>query len=82
MVATSLELPHDVRALREAVERQWRTNGTHTSPVDPGRDEAVLHVADGSPFADMVAVMDAVEATRRPLARGQAPAFALTLAMQ
>jgi biopolymer transport protein ExbD len=72
-VATSVEVPRDARALRDAVEHQWRTSGSHTSPQDPGRDEAVLHVADAAPFSDMVAVMDAIEATRRPVAHAAGP---------
>lgn len=81
-VVRSTELPHDVAALREGIAREWRTSGVHTSPGDPGRDQAVLHVPNGAAYGDMVAVMDAVEATHRPLSRGEIPAFALTLASE
>jgi biopolymer transport protein ExbD len=81
-VIRSVDLPRELPALRATVAKEWRSNGRHLSPGDPGHDEAVLHVGDGSSYADMVAVMDAVEATRRPLARGDTPALALTLATE
>jgi biopolymer transport protein ExbD len=66
-VVRSLEVPHDPRALATAVEQEWRTSGEHTSPTDLQRDQAVLHTANDTPFSEMVAVMDAIAATRRPL---------------
>ena len=81
-VASSVEVPREYPALAKAIAGEWRSNGTHTSPNDTRRDEAVLHTADDTPFKDMVAVMDAIEATRRPLLRGESPAFALTLSTQ
>ena len=82
VVASSVEVPREYPALAKAIAGEWRSNGTHTSPNDTRRDEAVLHTADDTPFKDMVAVMDAIEATRRPLLRGESPAFALTLSTQ
>ncbi|MGH7296693.1 MAG: ExbD/TolR family protein [Polyangiaceae bacterium] len=79
VVTRSVDVPHDYASLEEAVAREYRTSGVHTSPADPERDVAVLHTSDEQPFSDMVAAMDAIAATKRPLARGQAPAFALTL---
>jgi biopolymer transport protein ExbD len=72
-VVRSVDVPRDAAALARAVEREWRTSGVHTSPTDAQRDKAVLHTANDAPFADMVAVMDAIEATRRPLARSRVP---------
>jgi biopolymer transport protein ExbD len=81
-VLRSVDVAHEMPALRVAITKEWHSSGVHTSPGDAARDEAVLHVADGTSYAEMVAVMDAVEATKRPLLRGVAPAFALTLATQ
>ena len=82
VVATSRDVPREPGALAKAIDGEWHSSGQHTSPTDALRDEAVLHVPDGAPFSEMVAVMDAVEATKRPLVRGQAPAFSITLATQ
>jgi biopolymer transport protein ExbD len=82
MVARSVDVPRSYPALATAIAAEWRTNGVHTSPTDPQRDEAVLHTADDTPFKDMVAVMDAIDAVKRPQLRGESPAFALTLATQ
>ena len=46
------------------------------------RDQAVLHTGDDTPFGEMVAVMDAIEATKRPGRQGEPSAFALTLSTQ
>jgi biopolymer transport protein ExbD len=82
VVARSVDVPREYPALAKAIAVEWRSSGVHTSPTDTRRDEAVLHTGDDTPFKDMVAVMDAIEATERPLVRGKAPAFALTLATQ
>jgi biopolymer transport protein ExbD len=81
-VIRSLEVPRDTGALAKAMAQEYRSSGVHTSPTDAERDQAVLHTANDTPFAQMVAVMDAIAATRRPLVRGEAEAFALTLATQ
>jgi hypothetical protein len=84
-VSRSVEVDRDPGALARAIDHEWRTSGVHTSPSDPERDEAVLHTANDTPFAQMVAVMDAVEATQRPMRAHKGvrvPAFALTLATQ
>jgi biopolymer transport protein ExbD len=82
VVGRSVEVPREYPALARAIAGEWRSGGVHTSPADVERDQAVLHTADDTPFKDMVAVMDAIEATRRPLLRGDAPAFALKLSTQ
>ena len=81
-VARSVDVPREYPALAKAVAGEWRNNGTHTSPTDSLRDEAVLHTGNDTPFSEMVAVMDAIEATKKPVRHGDEPAFALTLATQ
>jgi hypothetical protein len=89
-VSRSVIVERDPAALAQAIGREWRTSGVHTSPSDPERDEAVLHTPNDASFSQMVAVMDAVEATQRPLRlrsdtrtrETRVPAFALTLATQ
>ena len=79
-VARSVDVPREYPALRKAIAKEWTTSGVHTSPRDTERDVAVLHTADDTPFAEMVAAMDAIAATKRPLMKGESSAFALTLA--
>jgi biopolymer transport protein ExbD len=79
-VVRSRDVPRDGASLARAMGEEWRSSGVHTAPTDVDRDQAVLHTADDTPFSEMVAVMDAIEAPHRPLLHGQTPAFALTLA--
>lgn len=90
-VIRSLDVPRDTGALAKAMGQEYRTSGVHTSPSDVERDQAVLHTANDTPFSEMVAVMDAIAATRKPSrGAGGAPprqredtaAFALTLSTQ
>jgi len=82
VVVSTRDVARDGTSLARAVAQEWRTNGAHVAPTDPGRDRAVLHVSNETPFADMVAAMDAVESAKRAVPHGQTPAFALTLATQ
>jgi biopolymer transport protein ExbD len=82
VVTSSRDVPRQAASLARALEQEWRTNGAHVSPADPGRDRAVLHVSNETPFSEMVAAMDAVESAKRAVPHGQTPAFALTLATQ
>jgi biopolymer transport protein ExbD len=79
-VARSVDVPREYPALRKAIATEWKVNGVHTSPRDTQRDVAVLHTADDTPFREMVAAMDAIAATQRPMGGGESSAFALTLA--
>jgi biopolymer transport protein ExbD len=79
-VARSVDVPRQYPELAKAVAKEWRSSGVHTSPMDQERDKAVLHTSDDMPFQEMVSAMDAIAATKRPMARGEVPAFALTLA--
>lgn len=82
VVTTTRDVPRDATSLARAVAQEWHASGAHVAPADPARDRAVLHVANDTPFSEMVATMDAVESAKRVVPHGQAPAFALTLATQ
>jgi biopolymer transport protein ExbD len=82
VVTSTREVARDGTSLARAVAQEWHTNGAHVAPTDPGRDRAVLHVSNETPFAEMVAAMDAVESAKRAVPHGETPAFALTLATQ
>lgn len=72
-------------ALAEMIAREWRSNGVHRAPSDRGFDRAVLHTDNGAPFADIIAVIDAVHTPHRTVALGsqvdELPAFNLTFAV-
>ena len=68
--------------LADAVTREWRANGSHAASTDTTRDEAVLHAADDSSYADMIGAMDAVYVTQRDVRGVRTAAFAVTLAAQ
>ena len=52
--------------LARRIATEWKTNGVHRSESDQNRDLAVLHTSNTTPFADLVAVMDAIHAPQRP----------------
>jgi biopolymer transport protein ExbD len=52
-------------ALHEAITLQWNAQGLHRAAGDPKLDRAVLHVPNDTPFAEIVAVLDALQAPRR-----------------
>lgn len=52
-------------ALKDAITKEWEAQGAHRAPTDPALDRAVLHVPNDTPFADIVAVLDALHAPRR-----------------
>jgi biopolymer transport protein ExbD len=51
--------------LAARIESEWKAKGQHTRADDPGLDEAVLHTDNHTEFKDIVAVMDAIYATKR-----------------
>jgi biopolymer transport protein ExbD len=63
---------------------EWRNNGAHQSPTDLKRDQAVLHTQNTLEFGEVIAVMDALSATSRPLRMGPSeqsvPAFNVNFA--
>ncbi|WP_437631463.1 ExbD/TolR family protein [Sorangium sp. So ce854] len=53
------------RELTEAIQREWERGGEHRAPGDRRADQAVLHSDDRTPFRELVAVLDAINAPRR-----------------
>ena len=53
------------RELSEAIQREWERGGEHRAPSDRRADQAVLHSDDRTPFRELVAVLDAINAPRR-----------------
>ncbi|WP_437285831.1 ExbD/TolR family protein [Sorangium sp. So ce406] len=51
--------------LSEAIQREWERSGEHRAPSDRRADQAVLHSDDRTPFRELVAVLDAINAPRR-----------------
>jgi hypothetical protein len=71
--------------LAKVVGDEWRAAGVHRDPSDRTFDRAVVHTPDDMPYAELVAIMDAIAAPRRPVATGSgastdASAFLLTFA--
>jgi biopolymer transport protein ExbD len=54
--------------LEAAVAASWRQHGVHRSAHDAVQDRAVLHTSNSAEFGDVVAVLDAIRAPRRPAA--------------
>lgn len=54
-------------ALELAVMAAWQEHGVHRDVHDRGVDRCVLHTPDGMPFAQVVAVLDAIYDARRTL---------------
>jgi biopolymer transport protein ExbD len=70
--------------LATALKRTFAQHGVHRGAGDPRRDRAVLHAPNDAPFSDVVAVLDAVHAPHRTVARAGAgarvPAFSIAFA--
>jgi biopolymer transport protein ExbD len=71
--------------LSSAIASEWRESGSHRSPSDAARDEAVLHTDDSTPYAYLIAAIDSVYQIERPLdgphgKQSQVPVFNVTFA--
>jgi biopolymer transport protein ExbD len=53
--------------LAQAIEKEWAKYHEHFDAADRKRDQLVLHSDNRTPFRDLVAVLDAANATRRDL---------------
>lgn len=66
--------------LATAVEAEWKIRGAHRNADDKRFDQAVVHAPNEMPYSEMIAVIDAVSKTRRPLEKKEGQAFAVTFA--
>jgi biopolymer transport protein ExbD len=53
--------------LAKAIEQEWTQHREHYDRADKKLDQLVLHTDDRAPFRDLIAVLDAANATRRDL---------------
>jgi biopolymer transport protein ExbD len=67
--------------LGDALGKEWKAHGVHQSASDPSPDRAVLHSGNTTEYADIVAVLDALHGTKRPLGGETVPAFAVAFAV-
>lgn len=51
--------------LAKRIEQEWQQNANHRDPSDKKFDQAILHADNRAPFKEIVAVLDALYATRR-----------------
>jgi biopolymer transport protein ExbD len=73
--------------LAKAVEKEWKTQGSHVDPMDRKADQAVLHSDDKLPFRELVAVLDALNAPKREVRfadgkTARVPAFNTTFSVR
>jgi biopolymer transport protein ExbD len=70
--------------LASRIASEWKAKGQHTSDTDHAVDQAVLHTDDHTEFRYVIAVIDAIYGTRRPMIVGakheDVPAFNVTFA--
>ena len=71
--------------LGKKVAEEWKQNGAHRAVTDKRFDQAVLHCDNSTPFADVIAVIDAIYTPKRDFSLGGAtesvPAFNVTFAV-
>lgn len=71
--------------LGQKIESEWKANGAHRAATDKKFDRAVLHTDNSTPFADVIAVLDAIYVPTREFSVGGAtetvPAFHVTFAV-
>jgi biopolymer transport protein ExbD len=53
--------------LAKKLEQEWNTNANHRDPSDKKLDQAILHSDNRTPFKEIIAVLDAIYATKRPV---------------
>ena len=71
--------------LAKKISDEWNANGTHRAASDLKLDQAVLHTDNSTPFADVIAVIDAIYTPKRDFSLGgktdKVPAFNVTFAV-
>ena len=72
--------------LAKKIKTEWTKNGSHRSPTDKKKDQAVLHAENTTEFHELIAVIDAVYATTRDFKMGgktdELSAFNVTFAVK
>jgi biopolymer transport protein ExbD len=70
--------------LASKISEEWRNNGSHRSRDDVRTDQAVLHTENATEYGEIIAVVDAIAATKRALSIGgrslEVPAFSVRFA--
>ena len=70
--------------LAAKVGDEWKASGAHRETTDRRFDRAVVHATNDMPYAELIAVMDAVAQPKRPVSHGsklvEAAAFEITFA--
>ena len=56
--------------LAKKISDEWNANGAHRAATDAKLDQAVLHTDNSTPFADVIAVIDAIYTPTRDLSWG------------
>ncbi|HVK71069.1 MAG TPA: biopolymer transporter ExbD, partial [Polyangium sp.] len=51
--------------LAKKLDAEWQANANHRDPSDKKLDQAILHTDNRTPFKEIVAVLDALYATKR-----------------
>lgn len=94
VVASELKVPKPSNAgdppkygdLAKKFEEEWKANGSHKDPADTKVDQAVLHTDNRLPFKEVVAVLDALYATKREMKVGAktelVPVFNMTFSIR
>jgi biopolymer transport protein ExbD len=71
--------------LAKKVEEEWKQNGSHRAATDKKFDQAILHTDNTTPFADVIAVIDAIYTPKREFKLGNqqedVPAFNVTFSV-
>lgn len=67
--------------LSRVLGEEWQRHGVHRAASDPRQDRLVLHTSNALPFEEVVAVMDALNATKRGGSAAGTPAFAVSFAV-
>ncbi|MBX3182051.1 MAG: biopolymer transporter ExbD [Polyangiaceae bacterium] len=71
--------------LAAKIKSEWEANGTHRNKTDPKLDQAVLSTDNSTPFADVIAVIDAIYTPKREMTMGNTtelvPAFNVSFSM-
>lgn len=73
--------------LGKKLGEEWKTHGGHQDPGDKKVDQAVLHADNRLPFKEVIAVLDALYAQKRPVLmkggkRAKVPVFNMTFSVR